>query len=445
MNKTKFLFVLIKRIKSSLNITVLWCGFCCLLLIFIFPITFNFTLAAESLNPENNPGELEIFSWWTAPGEEQGLQYLMDSFQKEYPHINVVNAAVEGGAGINAKDVLKIRLLRDRPPDTFQVHGGAELKDTFIAGDYLSPITDLWQAQGWRESFFSEIAEMVEVEGEYYSLPVTIHRANRLWYNQNIFSKHDISPPGTPRELVETAEQLAEKDITPLALSSRNLWPTTHLFETLLAAVATAEEYNSLVTGEKSWQSPPVEETLKYLQEILAYVNPDHAGLNWHQACERVLEEKAAMTVMGTWARGFFNARGAEKGEDYGAAVINSEQPVFLLVVDTFALPAEAAQSEYTYRWLEQAAEPRVQKKFTEILGAVPPHKDIAVEELTPGIAEDRKDLQRSQLVPSLVHGAAAREVFISALNEELNVFLYENEIFETMKELENLAEIYLR
>ncbi|MCS7202753.1 MAG: carbohydrate ABC transporter substrate-binding protein, partial [Dictyoglomus sp.] len=51
-------------------------------------------------------GKLEIFSWWTAGGEAEGLQALFDIFKKKYPNVEIINATVAGGAGAQAKAVL---------------------------------------------------------------------------------------------------------------------------------------------------------------------------------------------------------------------------------------------------------------------------------------------------------------------------------------------------
>jgi len=76
--------------------------------------------------------EVEIFSWWTGGGEEAGLLAIIDYFNEMYPGVNVINATVAGGAGTNAKAVLKTRMLGGNPPDSFQVHAGMELTDTYV-------------------------------------------------------------------------------------------------------------------------------------------------------------------------------------------------------------------------------------------------------------------------------------------------------------------------
>ena len=76
-------------------------------------------------------GELEIFSWW-AGDEGPALEALIAMYEEMYPEVTVINATVTGGAGVNAKAVLKTRMLGGDPPDTFQVHAGQELIGTWV-------------------------------------------------------------------------------------------------------------------------------------------------------------------------------------------------------------------------------------------------------------------------------------------------------------------------
>jgi glucose/mannose transport system substrate-binding protein len=93
-------------------------------------------------------GKIEIFSWWTAGGEAEGLQALFDIYSKLYPDVEIINATVAGGAGANAKAVLKTRMLGGDPPDTFQVHAGKELIDTWVKTGFMEPLTELFQSEG---------------------------------------------------------------------------------------------------------------------------------------------------------------------------------------------------------------------------------------------------------------------------------------------------------
>ena len=44
-------------------------------------------------------GSLEIFSWWTSPGEATALQTLFDAFLAENPDVEIINSAVARGRG----------------------------------------------------------------------------------------------------------------------------------------------------------------------------------------------------------------------------------------------------------------------------------------------------------------------------------------------------------
>ncbi|MCB0186703.1 MAG: hypothetical protein KDE31_20695, partial [Caldilineaceae bacterium] len=39
-------------------------------------------------------GQLEIFSWWTAGGEVEGLNNLFDIYKRDYPDVEIINAAL---------------------------------------------------------------------------------------------------------------------------------------------------------------------------------------------------------------------------------------------------------------------------------------------------------------------------------------------------------------
>jgi glucose/mannose transport system substrate-binding protein len=137
-------------------------------------------LIAMSLVVAVFAAKIEIFSWWTAGGEAEGLQELFNIYSKLYPGVEIINATVAGGAGAQAKAVLKTRMLGGDPPDTFQVHAGHELIDTWVRTGFMEPITFLYKEEGWDKVMPKGILHIVSYNGEYWSVPVNIHRANVL-------------------------------------------------------------------------------------------------------------------------------------------------------------------------------------------------------------------------------------------------------------------------
>ena len=59
--------------------------------------------------------QLEVFSWWTAGSEAAGLEKLFDAFRSVEPDVEIINAAIAGGAGANAQAALQTRLAGGDP------------------------------------------------------------------------------------------------------------------------------------------------------------------------------------------------------------------------------------------------------------------------------------------------------------------------------------------
>src|SRR5699024_2596105 len=140
-------------------------------------------------------GKVEIFSWWTGAGEEEGLLALIDLFEEKHPDITVENAAVAGGAGTNAKAVLATRMEGNDPPSTFQVHGEGEENKSWIEADKMEPVNDLYEEHDKMDKLQVGLIELVSDEGNIYSVPVNVHRGNTIYYNVKVFEEHDIEIP----------------------------------------------------------------------------------------------------------------------------------------------------------------------------------------------------------------------------------------------------------
>jgi glucose/mannose transport system substrate-binding protein len=176
--------------------------------------------------------KVEVFSWWTGGGEAAGLEAMIKVFQAEYPNIEFVNAAVAGGAGTNARAVLATRLQAGDPPDSWQGHAGQELIGTYVAGKQIEPLNDLYKEEGWLAVMPETLIPLISQNGNIYSVPVNIHRANVLWYNPAVLEANNVAVPTTMDEWFAAMDTLKEAGVTPLALGEQ--WTKMHLLETVL-------------------------------------------------------------------------------------------------------------------------------------------------------------------------------------------------------------------
>ncbi len=99
------------------------------------------SIASQASPVASGPAEdtLEVFSWWTGPGEHDGLVKLFEAFSAQFPDVEIVDAAVAGGAGSNAKAALGTRLGGGDPPDSWQSHAGKELQGLYVEPGYAAP------------------------------------------------------------------------------------------------------------------------------------------------------------------------------------------------------------------------------------------------------------------------------------------------------------------
>jgi glucose/mannose transport system substrate-binding protein len=405
----------------------------------VMVLVFAFTLFVSAADTE-----VEIFSWWTGGGEEEGLLALIELFNKNYPDIEVINATVAGGAGTNAKAVLKTRMVGGNPPDSFQVHGGAELIDTYVKTGLMEPITDLLEEWGVKDKFNQQILDICSYQGEIYSIPVNVHRGNVLWYNKALMAKYDIELPTTIYTFIEALKKLDGQGVTPLALGDKNKWTATHLYEAIMVATLGPTKYNGLWDGTTSFDDPGIRESLVIFKEIMNYVNEDHAALTWQDASERVFNGQAVFNVMGDWAEGYFKTMGWTPGEDFGWASVPGTRGSFMVVTDSFGLPKGAPHPEGAKAWLKTIASVEGQDTFNPIKGSIPSRLDANKELYDPYLTDSMNDFSTVSLTPSIAHGSAAPEGFITALNDALNQFITEKDVDKTLTQIIKAAEDYL-
>ena len=383
--------------------------------------------AAEA--PTGLSGPLEIFSWWTAGGEADGLNAMYKVFGELHPNIEIVNATVAGGAGSNAKAVLATRMQAGDPPDSFQVHAGHELIDTWVVADKMDPVTFIFEENGWFDVYPPGVIDVLSYNGEIWSVPVNIHRSNVLWYNLAIFEENGLEPPATMDDFFAVAETLQAAGVTPLALGDNGIWTATHLMESVLLGVLGSDVYNGLWTGETDWNSPAVTAALETFARMMDYVNADHAALSWDQAAQLVADGDAAMTVMGDWAQGYFTSLGLKVGEDYGWAPSPGTAGVFMMLSDSFGLPKGAPHRDNAVAWLTVAGSREGQDAFNPVKGSIPARTDGDRSLYDAYLQAAMDDFSSNAISPSLAHGAAASEGWVTAFNDAMSLFVSNQDV----------------
>ncbi len=139
----------------------------------IFKVNIIFILLLIIFGCDTQKGtqnSFEIYSWWTGD-EGLPLETIINLYKEKYPDISVINSTVAGGAGFNARTVLYTRIIAGDPPDTFLVHAGHELIDSWVKRGKMEPITYLFDENNNRAAFRKELLDIISYEGDFCISP----------------------------------------------------------------------------------------------------------------------------------------------------------------------------------------------------------------------------------------------------------------------------------
>jgi glucose/mannose transport system substrate-binding protein len=382
------------------------------------------SVAAQSESPSE---ELEIFSWW-AGDEGPALEALIELYNGYYPNVQVVNATVTGGAGINFRAVLKTRMLGGNPPDSFQVHAGQELIATWVVAERMEDITWLYEEEGWFDVFPQTLIDELSYEGGIYSVPVNIHRAGVMWYIPANLERWEISVPSSLEEFYESCVILKNQDIIPLVLGE--MWTVEHLWEQVALSVLGADNYEALWAGDLAPTSGEMVEVWDEFGKVLDCTNiaDNSVGLSWQQATDNLVLGRAAFNVMGDWVAGYLSSTlNLAAGTDYAWADFPDTQGEFMWLSDSFGLPLGGMNRSAAIAWLRVLGSVEGQNTFNPLKGSIPARSDAfsqASERYNTYLQYTAEEWENERLVGSMTHGVVANERFMGDFNQVLDIYI---------------------
>jgi glucose/mannose transport system substrate-binding protein len=380
-------------------------------------------LASFVARPVHAQEKLEIFSWW-AGDEGPALKALIDLYSQRHPGTEVVNSTVTGGSGVNARAVLKTRMLGGDPPDSFQVHAGQELIGTWVVANRMEDLAPLFKSEGWTKQFPPGLLALLSSRNGIWSVPVNIHRSNVMWYVPENLKKWGVTPPKTWDEFLATCKTLQGKGLQAPLVVGEN-WTYNHLWESVALGVLGPEGWNALWTGQAKLNDAKSVKVWETFGKVLDCANSDASGLSWQQATDRLLKGGAAFNVMGDWAAGYMaTTLKLAPGEGFGWAPSPGTGGTFMMLSDSFGLPKGAKHREAALQWLRLLGSKEGQDTFNPLKGSIAARLDSDPAKYNAYLQSAQKDWKTNKVVGSLVHGAVAPEAFASQFGTVMEIYL---------------------
>ncbi|MDR1512404.1 MAG: ABC transporter substrate-binding protein [Propionibacteriaceae bacterium] len=359
--------------------------------------------------PAAETTQAEVFTWWTSGSEALGLTALEDVLKTKYPDIEFVNGGVTGGGG-SAKELLQTRLQAGQPPDSFQVHAGAEAQDYIKAGQ-VTDVSALYDEFGLSEVFPTSLIDLLTSDGKIYTIPSNVHRANVVWASVPTLTKcglpTDTAYFASIATFVEALDKCKAAGVeTPLTVG--NTWTQVHLLETVLIADLGADKYKGLFDGTTPWDGADVTAALKDFATLIGYTNKDRDSMDWEPATQMVLDGKGAFNIMGDWVPALLDSKDLVDGTDYLWAPSPGTEGIYDFLADSFSLTEGAPHPAGAKAWLDVISSKEGQEAFNKVKGSIPARTDVDLSSFSEYQQAAAESFGQDEIVGSIQHGAAA-------------------------------------
>ncbi|WP_411963692.1 ABC transporter substrate-binding protein [Haloferax sp. YSMS24] len=406
------------------------------------------TTTTESGGGGGGGQTFEIVHWWTAGGEQEALNALLEGFQEAYPDVEVENNPAPGGAGSALDTVIKNRVLNQNPPSTFQIWPGKALFP-YTDADLLTDISDsVWGKNDMQNAYLDGVQEAAKGGTDnFVSVPINIHRLNNLFYNTSVLESAGVDPASieSPSDLTSALETVAsETDAVPMAHQTQSPWSTVQLWETILIGEAGVGAFETFTNGDVSSVEDEVKSALQTLVDYSDHFPEDAGSISWDQGNSMVVEGDAAFIHQGDWAAGQYNAADDfAYDSDWGNVAYPGTEGVYSLVMDSFVFPTNNPSPDATEKFLTYCGTTDAQERFNTKKGSIPPRTDVSMDAFGPFLQAQSEDFSNSdEQPPTIAHGTAVRPEIKSNIEGAFAAFLESYDVEGTYEDLVNAFDV---
>lgn len=373
-------------------------------------------------------GKVEVLHYWTSGGEAAAAAELKKTLEAQGHEWT--DFAVAGGGGDNAMTVLKSRAVSGNPPSAAQVKGPS-IQD-WAELDLLANLDDVAAVEKWDEILPSVVSKIMKYDGHYVAVPVNVHRVNWLWANPEVFKKAGVEIPTTWDEFFAIADKIKAAGFIPFAHGGQP-WQDATVFEDMVLGMGGAEFYKKALVDldPEALGGAEMVKILKAFKKLKQYTDASSPGREWNITTGMVINGKAAMQIMGDWAKGEFTAAKKVPGKDYVCIASPGTKDAFMFNIDSMIMfnTKDDGSKKATKDLAKAILQPKFQKVFNMNKGSIPVRLDVAMDDFDSCAKLSSDDFKKSAkagtLVPSMAHEmavpAAARGAIMDTVTNFFN------------------------
>jgi multiple sugar transport system substrate-binding protein/raffinose/stachyose/melibiose transport system substrate-binding protein len=309
-----------------------------------------------------------------APREADAEQVRM--FEEMYPRIDVVHSTV---AHEDFKQAIRAYLTASTPPDVMTWFAGNRAR-FFIDKDLIMDISDVWEREGWNETYPAGFRAMSSVDGKQYFVPASWYWW-AVYYRADIFDQYGLEPPETWAEFLQVCETLKENGVAPITIGTKYRWTTAAWFDYLNMRVNGPEFHIDLMLGKESYDDPRVLTVFNdYWAPLIenGYFIEDPAAYSWSEALQFLINGEAAMYLMGDFLRDSYPDEEEANLDFFRFPIIDPAVPIGEdAPTDGYFVAANAQHVEEAKLLIAFLGSVEAQQYFADNLGRLPTNMEV--------------------------------------------------------------------
>jgi len=365
--------------------------------------------------------DIEVVHGWAASSEARAVSEIKALLNAQGHHW-------ADAQGDNSPSALRARALAGNAPTAAAI-GGVKIQNWAKEG-VLADLNEVANAQGWSRVLPAVLDTMMKANGQYVAVPLGVARVNMFWINAAVLRRAGVNAPKSWDDFFVIAEKLKQMG-TPMLAVGEQAWQIATMFEAITCGLGGAAFYNAAFSqlDQAALNGPVMIRCLETLRQMKPYCTPDSAGREWNLATADVINGRAAMQLMGDWAKGEFAQAGKTQGVDYLCVPSPTQNGEYSFAADTLTMFKQteprliAAQRDFVSLLMSTEG----QEVFNLYKGNIPARTDVNINRYDDYAKQSSRDFanaaSKQVLVPSWAHNMAVQDEVKLAFYDAVDAF----------------------
>ncbi|WP_251039003.1 ABC transporter substrate-binding protein [Agromyces sp. ISL-38] len=297
---------------------------------------------------------------------------------------------------------LSTYLSSSNPPDVLTWYAGSVARD-YASKGFLLDLSDMWEGDGAAASYSPALRDLSsDDDGRQIFLPT-----NYYWWGvfhlKSAFQEWGVSEPTTWDEFITLCETLKSNGINPLSNGIGSTpWMASGWFDILNLRVNGADFHKQLLSGEASFDSTEVKNTMRYYADIVPFFDPNMTSYAWQDAVTPLVQKKNGMYLTGAFISQNLVDSDPDDLDFFSVPVIDPSIPTAEEApTDGYFASAKTSNPEATKEFLAYLAGAESQQAFIEEAQSsnLPTSPDVDTSGFSPLVQKGLKMLSETDQI----------------------------------------------